>query len=752
MHATFGMDRRPIARWSSQFLCVLGIALFAFPSGAAPPVQFPANSDASSWIGWGNTSAFDRYSPADQINTSNVAQLRPVWKYLLPDKGNWELTPIVAEGRMYGQDMQGAAFALDPETGHELWRFSSGVRGKMRAVSYWPGDATHRSRIIVAVNDRIYALDASTGLPAGGFGGSLGYINIRDGFAAPGDWYDLTSPPAIYKNLLITGPGTQEFGSEGPSGDPRAYDVVTGKLVWRFNTVPRPGQRNAGSWGAAGWQHRAGPSSWAMISIDAQSGLVFVPIGNPADSYIGIDRPGNNLYANSVVALDAATGRYRWHYQLVHHDLFDYDAAAPPALINLQVKGKQVPALVEVSKQGLMFILDRRNGKPVFGVEERPVPPSTVPGEQSSPTQPFPLRPPQLAKMGMTRADITTITPEAHEFCTDLWNRLGLQDTPPYTPPRLNGPSLFLPSNIGGAGGVWGGVSMDPRTGYIFVSTNNLPAYSYIVADDGSSDGHASSGYRVVQAYTKFQDQNGMPCIQPPWGEMIAVNGNTGEIAWRRPLGSAEIYGEVGAHTGMVNLGGSLATAGGLVFIGATGLGFINASVDQPVFRAFDSRTGAEVWSARMSAPAESGPMSFIGKSGRQYVVVAISGSPRPDGEAALVAFALPRPGDQEVELKPAPLPQSRSQSQTAPTVSADRPLAALSPTLRSQDLPDGPGRDELLTFCTACHAISAVTARPRSSAEWAATIQEMRSRGAKAGDAASSRIRDYLTAHYGAQ
>jgi len=717
---------------------LLGVLLCTSPIMAARSAQFPDVPDASSWRGWGNSLRFDRYSPADQINTSNVAQLRPVWKYVLPVRGIWEVTPIVVDGAMYAMDPQGAAFALDPETGRELWRFSSGTQGKMRGVSYWPGDAMHRPRIIFGVNDRIYALDARTGQPVEGFGGSLGYINIREGFAAPGDAYDLTSPPTIYKNLLLTGPGTREFGAKGPPGDPRAYDVITGKLVWRFNTVPQPGQRNAGSWGAEGWQHRAGPSSWGMMSVDEQSGMVFIPTGNPADSYIGIDRPGNNLYANSVIALDAATGRYRWHYQIVHHDLFDYDAAAAPTLIDLQIQGKRVPALIEVSKQGLMFILDRRNGKPVFGVEERAVPASTVPGEQSSPTQPFPLKPAPLAKMGMTRADISTITPEVHQFCTDLWNRLGLQDTPAYTPPRLNGPSLFMPSNIGGAGGVWGGVSVDPVTGYIFVSTNNLPAYSYIVPDHGGFDDRAVSGYRVEQAYTKFMDQNSLPCIQPPWGEMIAVNGNTGEIAWRRPLGSAEIYGDVGAHTGLTNLGGSLATAGGLVFIGSTGLGYINAKVDQPVFRAFDSHTGAELWSVRMSAAAESGPMSFIGKNGRQYVVAAIGGSPRPEGEVALVAFALPRPEDQAIDLKPAPVAQ--------PVV----PAAASNMTQRVEDLPAGPGREDLAKFCTGCHGISAVTSHARSSEEWTEMIEQMRARGAVVGDAGASSIHDYLSAHFG--
>ncbi len=280
---------------------------------------------------------------------------------------------------MYLQDMLGNAFALDPETGKEIWRFSSGQRGKMRAVSYWPGDKSHSPRIIMGVNDRIYALEAASGKPAAGFGGERGYVDIRDGFAQPGQRYGISSPSAIYRNLLIIGPTTQEFGAHGPPGDPRAYDVVTGRLVWRFHTVPQPGERNAGSWGA-GWKDRAGPSAWGAMSVDAETGMVFVPTGNPADSFVGVDRPGDNLYANSVIALDAATGKYRWHFQMVHHDLFDYDDAAAPALLDLTVKGKKVKALVEVTKQGLMFILNRRTGKPVFGVEERMVPQSTIPG------------------------------------------------------------------------------------------------------------------------------------------------------------------------------------------------------------------------------------------------------------------------------------------------------------------------------------------------------------------------------------
>ena len=607
------------------------------------------------WSSWGNGLRFERFAPQTQINRESVRLLAPVWKYTLAQKGNWEITPIVVKGTLYFQDMEGNAVALDPETGKEIWRFSSHQRGRMRAVSYWPGDKRLGPRIVMAVSDRIYALDAQTGKPSLGFGGRDGFIDVRAGFAQPQQRYAITSPPTIYKNLLITGPATQEFGSYGPPGDPRAYDVITGKLVWRFHAIPQPGEKNFGTWGE-GWKGRSGPSAWGMISVDEKTGLAFLPIGNPADSYVGVDRPGDNLYANSVVAVEAATGRYRWHFQLVHHDLFDYDTAAAPALVDLTMKGRKVPALVEVSKQGLMFILDRRTGKPVFGVSERPVPQSTVPGEKTSPTQPFPIKPPPLSRMGMTREDITTLTPDSSRFCREQWDRLGLQDTAPFAPPRLNAPNIFLPGNVGGLGGVWGGVSIDPRTNTIFVNSNNLPAYSYIVPAS-PNDPMSAGGYRVDKAYTKLMDQYGMPCLQPPWAELIAVNGNTGKIVWRTPLGDAENYGELGQNKGALNLGGSLATAGGLLFIGGTGLGFGGAVNDSPMFRAYDSSNGKLVWSVRLSSPAESSPMSFVGKSGRQYIVVAESGSPRTSSETALIAFALPKAGEVPVDLSPAPYP-----------------------------------------------------------------------------------------------
>ena len=721
--------------------CILGFVLAILPiSGAwsSPPVP-----DEHSWQNWGNGLRFDNYSAADQINTSNVTKLAPVWKYEVHQRGRWELTPIVVGGLLYGVDLEGNAFALDPETGKEIWRFASGLRGNVRSVSYWPGDASHKPRIIMPIQDRIYALDSETGALVEPFGGGRGYINIRDGFTQTGPSYRMTAPPTVYQNLIITGVSTQEFGSKGPPGDPRAYDAVTGKLVWRFHIIPHPGEPNFGTWGGEGWKGRSGPTTWGMMSLDEETGLIYIPVGNPADNYVGTDRPGNNLYSDSILALDAKTGRYRWHFQMVHHDLWDFDTNAPATLIDLTVKGKRVPALVEVTKMGLMFILNRRTGKPVFGVEERPVPQSTIPGEHTSPTQPFPIKPPALARLGVSRADISTITPEAQRYCTDSWNRMGFRDAPIYTPPSLTAPLLYSPTNAGGAGGVWGGVSVDPRTNYIFVNVSDLANYVAVHPDDGTpskSRGPSTGGYRTEEAFSKWLDPNGMPCIQPPWGEMIAIDGNTGEIAWRAPLGKAEIYGDAGAHTGMLNYGGPLATAGGLVFIGGTTTNAGDNS-DDPEIRAYDMRTGVQVWTARISGGTKSNLMTFVGKSGRQYLIATAGGRSNVDIE--MDAFALPMPGDQPVDIHPAPLPTQGAGKRVSEA-------AAYKPAARVEDLPSGPGREDVANKCTTCHAISTATGAPQSLNGWTSTVEEMRSRGAAMDDATARRIATYLAAHYG--
>src|SRR4051794_14294478 len=685
--------------------------------------------------------AHARYSPLTEITAKNVAHLKPVWVYDTGAKGRgWQVSPLVVEGAMY-ISIPGGAAALDPERGKQLWIFKPTDLtrpGRDRGVAYWPGDGSLGARIIYTVADRMYALDAKTGQPIPDFG-NKGMVNLRDGVADkyPNGQYAVNPPAGIYKNLAIIAPSTQEFGSKGPSGDPRAFDVLTGKQVWRFHTVPQPGEPQAGSWGPEGWKERAGPSAWAGVTVDATTGTVFIPIGNPDDSYNGIDRPGNNYYANSIIALDASTGKLKWFYQMTHHDINDVDAAAAPSLIDIHRNGTVIPALVEVPKTGIAFILDRRTGRPVFGDEERPTPQSDVPGEHSSPTQPFPLKPPPLVRTTISRDDLTTMSPEAHAFCMAQWDKLQMHNEGPYTPASIKATTVFMPGTSGG--GNWGGASTDPRRGYFFVNVSNRPTTSRMVSN-------GAGGYKLEGAYAAFNDDKGWPCINPPWGELIAVNANTGDIAWRSPLGSAEAYGDRGSNAGTTTLGGSFATGGGLVFIGAT--------VDSK-FRAFDSGTGKEVWTTDLPSPAMATPTVYRGESGREYVVIA-SGGPgtvQVPGHFAsyreiLIAYALPRSSDAPVDL-----------AQFAPTEMQMRPRgpgnqqSASAPALPANgqvQLPDGPGKQDFLTMCGRCHGVSTALVSRRSPEGWRDVIQDMRARGAQGDDATANRVRDYLSRFFG--
>jgi len=611
---------RLFLRYSLPFFTLCSALLFA--------------QDASEWPAYGRDPGGTKYSPLDQINTRNVSALVRVWSYHTGERGTWENTPIVVGGVMYFATQKNRVVALEPETGKELWTYdpkSTGV-SEHRGVSYWPGGSGTKPRIILATEARLIALDAKSGKPAVDFGDN-GEVNLRTGVADdyPKAHYAITSPPAIYKGLIILGPSVQEGPSKGPSGDPRAFDARTGKLVWRFHAVPRPGEPGNETWGPDGWKDRAGPSSWGAMTIDTERGLVFIPMGNPADSFYGGDRKGMNLYANSVVALDAPTGKLRWYFQTVHHDLFDFDMAAPPSLIEATVNGRRVPAVAEFSKNGLLFVLDRLTGKPVWGVEERPVPPSDVPGEQAWPTQPFPIKPPPLTRLSMTKEELSNISPEAHAYCLEQFEKLTAPG--PYAPFSVKEPRLVFPSSMGGAD--WAGVSYDPKLGYIFANASNIGQTGQMVANPPGSP----VPFRNQGAYTRFMDKDGYPCNQPPWGELSAVDTHTGDVAWRIPLGSFDELEAKGLkNTGAINLGGSIATAGGVLFIAATADG---------KFRAFESRTGKELWVTKLDSVGNATPITYRGSNGKQYVAIVaggpghLRGSPIPPSDV-VIAFALP--------------------------------------------------------------------------------------------------------------
>jgi len=472
-----------------QFVkCRLACAAMVTLSYAVPCA---AQSD---WVTYGHDAGQTKYSPLDQINTANVGQLKQAWVYhLRPVEQATEpasassggggrrmltspATPLVVDGMMYLVTPYSSVIALKPETGELIWTYKlTQSRFLGRSATYWPGDQTTPASIFFGTADgRLISLNAKTGEPTAQFGEN-GFLNLKAGMTDDPNKdgrYSMTSAASVYKNLIITGADLPESPAKGPSGDIRAWDVHTGKLVWRFHSIPQQEEVGHDTWANGSGEGRSGTNVWGFSSVDAERGLVFLPFGSPTSDFYGGDRAGNGLFGNTLVVLHADTGKLAWYFQAVHHDIDDYDLESAPVMIDVRRHGKEIPAVALVSKTGLMFILDRRNGKPIYGVEERPVPQSTIPGEHSSPTQPFPVKPVPLGRNGFTPADLSTVTPEHHALCEAmLGTEGGMQSGPLFTPygPKL---TIVFPGTVGVVN--WHGMSYNPKLGYLFVNTNEL--------------------------------------------------------------------------------------------------------------------------------------------------------------------------------------------------------------------------------------------------------------------------------------
>ena len=629
-------------------------------SPAAPASPTRASVAPGDWPLINRDLNANRYSPLTEITTANVATLAPSWTYKLG--GPSSAVPIVVGGIMY-LPSRDRVVALDGDSGTLVWEYvlpapppppegaarpqgaaaggggggpGGGNRGpsaSTRGVSYWAGDGNLPPRILFMSGANLIALDAATGTPAAGFG-SNGAVNVGVSYGGT---------PTVFENVAIIGAATQEV-PQGPPGNPRAFDLRTGAKLWEFQTVPKAGERFNDTWGD-GWQDRSGTNMWAFAApIDAALGLAYLPIAGPAANYYGGDRPGNNVFGNSIVAVDARTGQYKWHFQTVHHDLWDTDMPSAGGLFEVERNGTRVPVIAQVGKSAMFYVLDRTTGQPFHEVRETPVPKGDVPTEWYSPTQPIPVRPPPLARVSFSEADIVTAedtTPEHAAACREFVTKSGgFYNDGAFTPFLYKAPDAPPKSTIqfpGGTGGVnWGGIAIDPTTGYVFAASHDGALVGWVQDKDpnvtysfeavGSKQPYDRASINGVGPFFTFSAPLGgqynergqpvgpsAPCQRPPWGKLVAVNANTGEIAWESVLGLNENLPEGKQLVGSAGSAGPSVTAGGLVFVGNT---------SDRRFRAFDARTGKELWSARLDNNAGANPMSYAGRSGKQRVAI----------------------------------------------------------------------------------------------------------------------------------
>ena len=555
------------------------------------------------------------YSPLTQITPDNVTNLAWAWSYSLrgeaPGEPNSQATPIVVGDVMYLPAVD-RVVALDPATGEEIWRHLvvDGVPSR-RGVSYWPGDEDTPPRVIFSAGRRLVALDAATGTPTTGFGQS-GTVDMVIPY---------NSVPLVYEGIVVVGANTPR-GTIGGIGNARAFDARTGMKLWEFSSVPQPGSVGHDTWEGDSWEGRLGVNAWPFyFTMDEERGLLFLPLAAPIPFPYGGDRGGANLFANSVVAVDIQSGEYVWHFQTIHHDLWDADPPAPPVLFDIPRDGGTIPALGLTTKSGYLYILDRETGVPIFGIEERPVPDSEVPGELTSPTQPFPVSPEPLARVSYGPADLVTAEDTSVEHavaCTELVESAGeIYNAGPFTPWVYRSPgaslrtTLLFPGLVGGPN--WGGVSFDPNSGYLFTFSQDLGALGWMEEAGGDSAvPYERRGPRPSSFDVQMGDMR-WPCQKPPWGQLTAVDGSTGEIIWQQPLGITEGLPAERQNTGRPGRAGAIVTASGLLFVAAT---------DDSRFRALEAATGRELWVSRLDRRGNANPSTYLGPDGKQYVGV----------------------------------------------------------------------------------------------------------------------------------
>lgn len=600
------------------------------------------------WPYYGGDQGGSRYSPLDQIDRSNVSKLKVAWEWktgeapmpeLKTTPGMFEVTPVEIGGVLYLSTPYNRVVALDASSGRELWSYDpkaytdgqppNGTGFVHRGVGAWRDGG--KLRILINSRAKLIELDAATGKPVQQFGDN-GVVDLVAGLRWQTDpkRYTNTSPVVVYKDLVMVGNGVGDrlTYKQDPPGDVRAFSARTGKLVWTFHTVPMKGEFGADTWEGDAASYTGHTNVWAPITLDESRGLVYLPVSTPSNDFYGGARHGANLFAESLVCLDAATGKRKWHYQIVHHGLWDYDLASPPELVTIHPGGRAVDAVVQLTKTGWAFVFDRVTGKPVWPIEERPVPASDVPGEKAWPTQPVPTKPPAFEEQGVTLDDAFDLTPELKAEAQEAMKKYRIG--PIFTPPSLEG-TLMRPGTIGGAN--WGGGAFDPATGILYIKSTNQGFIAKVAKPQHTSEVDAE--YSGVLSGTSATFHNGLPLLKPPYGHLTAIDLNKGEIVWQAPLGDnfrlrnnpALKDVKLPEHFGAEGAAGCVVTKGGVIFV----------SGGDTEFHAIDASNGKELWSYAFGRRSTATPMTYRGKDGRQFVVIA-SGV---GSTAVLTAFAL---------------------------------------------------------------------------------------------------------------
>jgi len=614
--------------------------------GSADPTR-PAHT---TWSDYGGGADASQYSALKQIDRGNVASLQVAWTYATGDTNNYLFNPLVVDDVMFVLAKNNSIVALDAATGKEIWvHANAGRRITTRGINYWESRDRADRRLLFSSNDRLGAIDARTGQSIASFGVE-GAVDLREGLGRDPAKITVqsTTPGRVFEDLIILGSATNQEYDSAP-GDIRAFDVRSGRLVWTFHTIPHAGEFGYDTWPKDAWKTIGGANVWAEMSVDEKRGILYAPTATPKYNFYGVNRPGANLFGTSLLALDARTGKRLWHFQMVHHDIWDYDGATAPKLLtvrDVRNGGRSVDIVAQAGKTGFLYVFDRVTGKPLWPIEERPVPRSRMPGEQTWPTQPFPVAPKPFARQSFTENDLSPFIEDPAERATFLADIRGAANEGLFTPPGTSN-TIQMPGNNGGAN--FGGAAVDPERGRMFIVSKDYPSMLKLTArgDTAASADPATIRYRTPFGF--MVTSSGLSAIAPPWTTMTAYDLNTGAIMWQIPLGevpelAAKGIRDTGAHFPKV---GPVVTAGGLIFTGTR---------DRTI-RALDVDTGKALWSAEVDAGVEGIPAVYEVK-GRQFVVYcaaaratththATPGHPASTAPVpgAYVAFALPAPG-----------------------------------------------------------------------------------------------------------